>query len=58
LICDSGYHADGDQCVPTVHHRRHDRAEHRVPTHEPSQAIKDLPKGVKIGCPPAVQPCQ
>jgi uncharacterized caspase-like protein len=58
LICDSGYHADGDQCVPTVHQSRHYRAEQRVPAHEPSQAKKDLPNGVKIGCPPAVRPCQ
>jgi uncharacterized caspase-like protein len=61
LTCDSGYYAEGDRCVPTIHQRaqeRHYRAEQRVPRHEPSQAKKEVPKGVTIGCPPAVQPCQ
>jgi hypothetical protein len=62
LICHSGYHADGDQCIPTMHQRlqeRHYRTEQRGWRYEqPSQAKNRLPKGVKIGCPPAVQPCQ
>jgi hypothetical protein len=62
LICHRGYHADGDQCVPTMHQRyqeHHNRVEQRAWRYEqPSQAKKGLPKGVKIGCPPAIQPCQ
>jgi Caspase domain len=67
LICRSGYHADGDHCVPTMRQRateRHYRAEQRgwrygppQPIYGPSQANKGLPPGVKIGCPPAVMPC-
>jgi hypothetical protein len=62
LICHRGYHADGDQCIPTMHQRlqeRHYRVEQRGWRYgQPSQAKNRLPKGVKIGCPPAVQPCQ
>jgi hypothetical protein len=62
LICHRGYHADGDQCIPTMHQRyqeHHNRVERHAWRYEqPSQAKKGLPKGVKIGCPPAVQPCQ
>jgi uncharacterized caspase-like protein len=28
LICDSGYHADGDQCVPSLHRRLQERHYH------------------------------
>jgi hypothetical protein len=61
LICRSGYHADGDHCVPTIHQRYQERQYHteqRVFRHEPSRPNKGLPNGVKLGCPPAVMPCQ
>jgi hypothetical protein len=62
LICHRGYHADGDQCIPTMHQRYQEhryRAEQRGWRYgQPSQAKNRLPKGVKIGCPPAIQPCQ
>jgi hypothetical protein len=62
LICHRGYHTDGDQCVPTMHQRyqeSHYRAEQREWRYEQLSHVRNaLPKGVKISCPPAVQPCQ